>query len=1086
MKKFFSTLFTLAMAFAVMAETNTEWNRYASISPDGKKIVFTHKGDLYIVGNQGGEALPLTLHNAHDYMPVWSHDGSMVAFASNRHGNFDIFVMNVESGETKRLTYHSADELPFTFSADDKYVMFGAVRMDKADHRQYPSGSQPELYKVPVKGGMVQQVFTIPAEDVQISKDGKQMIYHDKPGGENIFRKHHVSSVTRDIWKYEDGTHTKLTSFNGEDRNPVYASDKQSIYYLSEESGSFNVHKMNLNAPYKNSQLTRFKDHPVRYLSIADNGLMCFSYNGSIYTMKEGEKAKKININIRPLAKNNNEQVIPVSGNVSEMAISPDGKEIAYIVRGEVFVSSVDHKMTKRITNTAAQERFISFSPDGKSILYSSERDGKWGIYKTMRINEKEPYFYASTLLKEEPVIVDKWENYEAKYAPNGKEIAYIADKKVLKVYNIEKKKSRTIMDGDDLFYMGEGDQYFAWSPDSKWLLVEYSPTIANSEVVLIAADGKGKRMNLTQSGYGDHSPKWVNGGKQMLWFSDRDGLRSYANSGSRQMDVYTMFFNKEAWDRFNMSKDDYALLKEIEKKEKEEKEKTEKEKEDKDKKKDKKKDDKKKDDKKKEKVEPLKFDFDGMNDRKTRLTIHSSRLNDAVLSKDGETLYYIAKFDKNYSIWSTELRTKETKKLISLGASGGSLTWDKDMKNLYLLSGGSISKVDVKGKSKKGVSIKSEMTLDVAAERQQMFDHVWKRNESMFYISNFHGADWKALRENYEPKLVNIGNDFEFAELLSEMLGELNVSHSGARYRGYDPKGDKTASLGIFIDYSFDGEGIKIEEIIKDGPLDKKHLEISAGMILKEIDGQKITKEFDWAKLLNRKAGIFTALKFYNPKTKKNIEITIKPISRGAERSLLYKRWVHINEEEVAEKSNGKLGYVHIPGMSDGPYRSVYEKVMGKYFDCDALIVDTRNNGGGDLVGDLNMFLTGENFMQYAIEDRTLGYEPAFRWTKPSVAMINESNYSDGHCFSCMYQDMNIGKLVGMPVPGTCSFAGWEMLQNGKVLWGSIPVSAKNKAGEWLENHQTEPEIKVKNMPGIIDNGRDQQLEAAIEELMK
>ena len=1083
MKKILSTMLALTLSVSLLAKANTEWNRYASISPDGEKIVFTHKGDLYLVNANGGDAMPLTFHNAHDYMPVWSNDSKKIAFASDRHGNFDVFVMEVTTGETSRLTYHSTGESPFSFSSDDKYVIFGAARMDKANHRQYPTGGQPELYQVPVKGGMVEQIFTIPAEDVQVSKNGKQMIYHDKPGGENIFRKHHVSAVTRDIWKYENGTHTMLTSFEGEDRNPVYSTDETSIYYLSEESGTFNVHKMNLKTPDKNTKLTSFNDHPVRYLSIADNGMLCFTWNGSLYTMKTGAKAQKLDVTIRPVIKNNNEQVIPIRGNVSEMDISPDGKEVAYIVRGEVFVSSVDRKMTKRITNTPAQERFVSFAPDGKSIIYASERDAKWGIYKTFRTNEKELYFYASTLLEEEELIVDKWENYEPKFSPDGKEIAYIADKKVLKVYNLDSKKSRTLMDEDDLFYMGEGDQYFTWSPDSKWLLVEYAPNLANGEVVLLAADGK-KRVNLTESGYGDYSPKWVNGGKQMLWFSDRHGLRSYANSGSRQMDVYTMFFTKEDWDRFNMSKDDFALLKEIEKKEKEDKEKAEKEKK-KDEDKDKKKDKKDKKDEKKDKVEALEFDWNGFSDRKKRLTIHSSRLSDAILSKDGETLYYIAKTDKDYSIWSTELRTKTTKMVMKLGRSGGALKWDKEMKNLYLLSSGTISKVNLKAKSKKPISIKSEMTLDVAAERQQMFDHVWKRNESMFYISDFHGADWKALRENYEPKLVSIGNDFEFAELLSEMLGELNVSHSGARYRGGSANGDRTASLGIFVDYEYNGDGIKIAEIIEGGPLDKKKLDIEAGMILTSIDGIEITKDFDWVKLLNRKAGVFTALKFNNPETKKDIDITIKPISSGAERGLLYKRWVKTNEEEVAKKTEGKIGYVHIPGMSDGPYRNVYEKVMGKYFDCDALIVDTRNNGGGDLVGDLSMFLTGENFMQYAIESRTVGYEPAFRWTKPSVAMINESNYSDGHCFSCMYQDLNIGKLIGMPVPGTCSFAGWEMLQNGKVMWGSIPVSAKNKAGEWLENNQTEPEIKVKNMPGIIDNGRDQQLEAAIEELL-
>jgi Periplasmic protease len=1084
MKRLFIFLFAVLCNTYVFANGNSEWIRYAAISPDGEKIVFTNRGDLYLVSSKGGEARPLTFHKAHDYMPVWSHDGSKIAFASNRFGNFDVYIMNANGGEATRLTYHSNNEVPYTFTRDNKNILFGGIRLDDVNHRQYPHRSQTELYQVPANGGRVDQVFTIPAEDVKISKDGKQMIYHDVKGGEDEFRKHHVSSVTRDIWTYDVATdkHKMISSFNGEDRNPVYSTDEKSIYYLSEESGCYNVHKMDLATPEQNTQITSFKMHPVRYLSMANNGTLCYTHNGELFTMTNG-KQEKVNVNVRTEDKANNEQIISVNGNVKEMAISPDGKEVAYIVRGEVFVSSVEGKMTKRITTTPAQERFVSFSPDGKSILYASERNAKWGIYASKKVSDTEPYFYASTLIKEEPVIVNDNDNYQPKYSPNGEEIAFIENRSSLKVFNIKSKKFRTIMNGDHLFYMGEGDQYFTWSPDSKWLLVDYSPVIANGEVVIISADGKQKMINLTESGYGDSYAKWVNKGKQMLWFSDRHGLRSYANSGSRQMDVYTMFFTKDAWDRFNMSKDDYALLKEIEKKEKEEKEKAKKEDEKKDKKKSKKDKDKKEEVKK---DSLLTFDWDGMKDRKKRLTIHSSKLSDAILSKDGETLYYIAKFDKEYSIWSTKLRTKETKKLIPIGSSGGSLIWDKEMKNLFLLSDGTMSKVDLAGKLTKPISVNSEMILDVAAERQQMFDHVYARNKGMFYISDYHGVDWDALRDNYEPKLKSLSNDFEFAQLLSEMLGELNVSHSGARYYGGIYNGDKTASLGIFIDYKYKGDGIKITEIMKDGPLDKKKFNVKPGMIIEQIDGIKIDKDVDFAKFLNRKAGKFTALHIFDPSTKKYQDITVKPVSLGTESDLIYKRWVKKNEEEVDRLSNGKLAYVHIPGMNDGAYRNTYEKVMGKYYDRDGIIIDTRFNGGGDLVGDITMFLTGETFMEYAIEDRTVGYEPGYRWTKPSVAMINESNYSDGHCFSCAYKDLGIGKLIGMPVPGTCSFAGWEMLQNDRVLWGSIPVSAKNKAGEWLENNQTVPDIQVKNMPETITKGEDEQLEAAVKALME
>jgi len=1077
MKKVFYLLVLLLCSASLFAQQTEEWIRYASISPDGQSIVFSKKGDLYLVSSKGGEAKALTSHEAHDYMPVWSKDGKKIAFASNRYGNFDVFVINAEGGRAKRLTFHSTGEYPYSFTADNKEVIFGAQRMDAVNHRQYPTGSQPELYKVPVKGGQVAQIWTLPAELVQVNKAGSQMIYQDKKGGENEFRKHHTSAITRDIWKYDvkSGKHTMLTSFNGEDRNPIYSTDEKSVFYLSEQSGTFNVHKFALDNPTKSEQITNFKMHPVRYLSMSKNGTLCYTHNGDLFIQPVSGKQEMLKVNMISDDKENNEKIVSVRGNVREMAISPNGKEVAYIVRGEVFVSSVKGKYTKRITKTSEQESFLSFSPDGKSIIYASERNGRWGIYKTSKKNDSEPYFYASTLLKEEAVICNDNENYEPSYSPDGKEIAFIENKTTLRVYNLKAKKSRTIIGSDKLFYMGDGDQYFAWSPDSKWLLVEYSPVLANSEVLLLSVGKDHKSINLTESGYGDYTPRWVNGGKQILWFSDRNGLRSQAHSGSKQLDVYSMFMTTEVWDKFNMNEDDYALLKEMDKKAKDKKKDDKKDKKKKDKKKSKKKD------KKKENVKPLTIDWDGLLERKDRLTIHSAKIADAVLSKDAETLYYLARFEKGYNLWSTKLRTGATKMLIKLNARSGSLQWDKDMKNLFLLSGGNISTVNLKGKSTKSVNINSEMTLDLLAERQNMFDHVWQRNKTMFYISDYHGADWDALKKNYEPKLKSLGDDMDFVELLSEMLGELNVSHSGARYRGYSSKGDRTAALGVFTDYSFKGDGIKIAEIIKGGPLDKKKYKLQAGMIIKSINGNKITHDVDYAKFLNRISGKFTSINIYNPKTKKATDLTMKPISTYRERSLLYKRWVKQNEEEVERVSKGTLAYVHIPGMNDGSYRNTYDKVMGKYYNAKGLIVDTRFNGGGDLVGDITMFLTGVKFMEYAIEKRSIGAEPNYRWTKPSVAMANEANYSDGSCFSCAYTELGIGKLIGMPVPGTCSFAGWEMLQSGTVLWGSIPVSAKNQKGEWLENNQTVPDIIVKNQPGIIDNGRDQQLEAAI-----
>jgi tricorn protease len=1063
MKQIITFIILVLFTTVLSAQSEPTWMRYSAISPDGKTIVFTFKGDLYKVASTGGAAVALTMHEAHDFMPVWSHDSKTIAFASDRFGNFDIFTISVNGGEAKRATYHSAQEYPYDFSQDDKNIVFGSSRMDLATNRQFPTGAMPELYSVGVNGGRPTQLLTTPAEDVKVSKDGSKWIYHDKKGGENTWRKHHTSAITRDIWVYDvkASKHTKITSFNGEDRTPVFVDGEKAMIYLSEESGSFNIHKMNLSGG-KSEQLTSYKKHPVRFLSSANDGTICFGYDGGIYTMKAGSSAKKVAVSILADNRKNDEQVIRVATG-SGISVAPNGKEVAFVFRGEVFVTSVDGGVTKRITNTPEQETSVGFSPDSKSIIYSSERNNKWSVYESKIVRSDEPYFYASTLIKETPVLENTNDNTQPLYSPDGKEIAFIENRNTMRIYNLASKQSRTILGVNQIFAFVENDQYYQWSPDSKWLLFDYAiPGSAVGEVGIASADGK-KVMNITESGYNDYRPKWVMGGKAMLWQSNRDGLRAAAMSGGAQSDAYMMFFTQEAFDRFKLTKDEFALVKDME-------------------------ENKAKADTSKKKAvakDSVVIEWEGMSQRKSKVTIHSSSMSDALLSKDGETLYYLARFEKGMNLWTTNLRTKETKMLVPLNAGGASMAWDKDQKSIFISSDGGIIKLDPATSKQDRIGINGEMMVNAAAERQAMFNHVWRRTKKTFYNKTYHGIDWDSYKPDYEKYIPSIGNNYEFSEMLAELLGELNVSHSGSSYGGGpNPNGDLTASLGVFYDATYKGTGVKIEEIIKDGPLDKAGLNIKTGAIIESIDGESITADKDLAQYLNRKSGKTILLSIVEGADKR--EITVKGISAGEENGLLYKRWIKRNADEVDRMSNGTLGYVHIPGMSDGAFRSTYEDIMGKFFDKKGVVVDTRNNGGGDLVADLAVFLSGKKFMNYTNDIRSNGYEPNFQWTKPSISIANEANYSDGHCYAFMVTELKVNKLVGMPVPGTCTFAAWESLMDTGIRWGAPSVGVKNMSGQYLENRQTEPDIKLMNEYELVKKGIDQQLEVAVKELMK
>jgi tricorn protease len=901
----------LWLPFVAVSQQEALWLRYPAISPDGSTILFSYKGDLYKVPSTGGLAYPITLHEAYERNPVWSADGEQVAFASNRYGNFDVFLMSVNGGSAQRLTYHSSGDYPSDFSSDDSAVLFSSSRLDAASNRQFPSGVLPELYEISTQGGMPRQLLTTPALSAKYSKNDKRLLYHDRKGYEDDFRKHHESSVTRDIWMYEDGKYTQLSTFEGEDRSPVFAPDEQGMYFLSEENGDFNIFYQSFGPKPQKRQLTFFENHPVRYLSISNTGTLCFTYHGAIYTMVEGQQPQKLSIQVATGERYNENELHKVTGKASELQLSPNGKELAFVYRGEVFVTSIEGGTTRQITQTPQQERSVSFSPDGRTLLYASEREGSWGVYQSTLQREEEDYFFNATLIEEQAIIQTEKEEFQPAFSPDGEEVAYLEERTILKVYNIKTRQSRTILGADKNYSYSDGDQYYQWSPDGKWFLVEFLPPEQwLSQAGLISASGEESVINLTNSGYGAGRPKWMMDGKMMLWFSSLDGMRNHSNRGS-ETDAYGMFFTQDAYDKFRLDEEEYKLLKEEEEDQKEEDEKEEDE---------------------KKKTEDLKLELEDIENRKVRLSIHSSRMADAYVDKKGEHLYYLAKFEKGYNLWKTDLKSKETKMLAKLNCkAAGQLIVEPKEKHVFLIADGSIKKIALSSGDVEQVSIKGEMQLHKEEERLYQFEHIWRQVDKKFYKKDLHNVDWAFYKEEYAPFLPHIDNGMDFADMLSEMLGELNASHTGASYRNPAQDGDKTAALGVFYDYTYNGPGLKIEEVIAKGPLEKKGSKVKEGHIIEKIDGQVIDASQNLFHLLNRKAGKNTLLSFRDPNTGERWEETIKPITLGEEGQLKYQRWVKNCRAIVDELSDGQVGYVHVRSMNDKSFRTVYDEVLGK-----------------------------------------------------------------------------------------------------------------------------------------------------------
>ena len=1052
------------------------WLRYPAISPDGETIAFSYQGDIYTVPAAGGNATPLTLGESYEYAPVWSHDGQSIAFASDRYGNFDVFVMPASGGEARRLTYHSAREVPSSFSADDRSVLFSAFRQPLASNAQFPIGLMTQLYSVPVTGGRVSMTLPVPAVNAVVDAGGTRLLYEDVKGYEDQWRKHHTSSVTRDIWTYDTRTraYAKVTSVAGEHRNPVFDGD--GIVYLNEASGSFNVVRASLADPAASTPVTHFTRNPVRFLSRANDGTLCFTYDGEIYTLARtsGAQPKKVAIRIGADGRSALDQIVPVNENFTEATLSPNGKEFAYVFRGEIFVSSVDGGTTKRITDTPWQERSVHFSPDGRSLVYAAERDSSWNVYTTTIARAEEPYFSASTLLEETPVVTTTAEEYQPDFSPDGKEVAYLENRVTLKVVNLATHQSRTIMAAEHNYSYADGDQYYRWSPDGKWFLVQFGlkDRIFTPQVGLVAADGKGTIHDLTHSGYNNIAPLWILGGQGMIWFSDREGARQQGG-GTITGDVYGMFFSRAAWDRFRLSREELALEKEHEAKDSTAKAKA--------------KGDSTSAKTKGDAARAIVIDWPNLDERKARLTVHTSSLNGWTLSKDGERLFYLTAFDKGNDIWVTELRTHDTRLFTKLGARNvGAMELSPDGKFLFVLADGKVQKVSTDSGQATPFRTNGEMVLRPGIERDYIFDHAWRQFKEKFYLPEITSADWTYYYRTYKRFLPYITNNYDFTEMLSEMLGEVNASHTGSGFRPQAPNTDQTAELGLLYDQSYAGVGMKVAEVVVGGPVDNADSRIRAGHIIEKVDGETVEPSMDFYRLLNRKVGRLTLLSVFDPAANTRWDETVKPVSGGAANELLYQRWVRQRRAEVDSLSHGTVAYVHVRSMNDASMRTVFEEALGRGWTREAIVVDARFNGGGNIHEQLSDFLSGKAYFDIIPHGQKVGVEPGDKWTKPSIVLVNESDYSDAHLFPLAYREKGIGKTVGMPVPGTGTFVWWETQIDPTVYFG-IPMGGwRTPDGKFGEGNQFEPDLKVRMDPAVMTAGHDQQLEAAVQELMK
>ena len=1087
-------LSSLTLGVAATGAAAENWFRQAAVSPDGTQLLFCALGDLWRVPVRGGTATALTRDSAWDGYPVWSRDGSQIAFASDRFGDLDIFVMNAEGGDLRRLTFHDAADRPSDFSADGQRVLFSSARMDSAASSYFPTASLPELYEVAVSGGAPKMLFTNPAREARWSPDGRRIAYREEKAYESQWRQRDVNAFARDIWIYDlaSGEHRKVTDNPGGDHSPLWSRDGRALLMQSEiDGGTFNVRRVEL-ADGASTQLSAHQTHPARGLSRSDEGLLVYSWHGDLFALRRGEqKARRIPITLPADRLRNAPQPLPAAEAISEFDVSPDGSEIAFVSRGEIFVSDAEFGATVRVTDTPQQERSVSFAPDGRALLYAAEYDEGWAIYETRLADDNEPRFAVATAFETGLVYrAEGGDAFQPRYSPDGDRIAFIENRDAIRVARRDGGDARTVFPARFNYSYSDGDMNFQWSPDSRWLVADYAPRgyYFNKDIGIAPADASAPPRDISLNGYHDGAPLWHVGGDVILWYSDRYGLRTHGSWGS-QGDMVAAFLTEASWRRYGLTEQERALLEEHGGEDDDEPGAAA----------DNGKGDDKDDDESasydvaallnlpapREEGAAIAIDFDAIERRTVRLTEHSSDLGDAALTDDLSALYYLSRAEGGYDLWRHHLHDNETAKVAALGAGSASLQLAGDA--LIVLADGALLRGELSEDAVElePVALGGELALRADAERDYLFQHVWRQVNDKFYDPDFHGVDWPAMRAAYAPKVAAVANNRDFAELMSEMLGQLNASHTGMYYAPRTGAGDDaTTALGAFLGAD-QRPGLIIEELIPGGPLASATLDVRPGDRIVAVNGRRIDARTNPYALLNRRAGAPLRLTLARDGAAERA-LRLRGWSAAEEASALYRRWIDRRRAIVEQRSAGRIGYLHIDSMDDTGFRQTFTELFGRNVDKDAVVIDTRFNGGGWLHDDLITLFQGERYFNMRLRDRVARGAPEERWTKPSALLMNEGNYSNAHMFPYAYKLFGIGPLVGMPVPGTATAVWWERLMSGDLVFGIPQMPILDQNNKPLENQELQPDRLVDNPPADAAKGLDRPLEAAVDELLR
>ena len=1039
---------------------------YPDLDGDGGRIAFSFQGDIWVADVSSEVCRRLTVSDGYESRPRFSPDGKWLAFVSNRYGNSDIFVMPAGGGTIRRVTYDSASDTLADWSPDGRKLLFSS------------SGRQSRHtcpYEVELETGRVKQLFrdVCSVSATGYSPDGRYVCGIRR--GRVWWRKGYRGSANSQLMLYDIAADSMqvLTSFSGADNWPVFSADGKRFYFVSEREGRPNVFSMDI-ATRRVEALTRFDHDATTFLSISgDRKSLVFEWDFDTYILPiaTGEPRKlALHAPIDYRETFITEETL--TSGIQEMEVNRDGSLVAIRLYDDIFFVKPELKNDSiRITEWPGFDGDYFWSPDGNSLAYISQENGTSDIWVVdAETHEK------SCLVRDDAFYLDM-----LGYTWDGKKLLFRHG------YGGDGIFAADPTSGEVAQYVVEPDvESLSISPDGRWMLAQIGHHKAGTDLHIKPLEG-GEWVNITQHPDGNWEGRWSPDGKCIYFISRRDG----------NAEVYSIDLRREPA-KFEDYEEQLAEKKKAEEKKGKPKPRkpapaatgsqdadnqdaqaagdapeppakdtppAEKE-----------------EGWKPEYIDPFEIDFERIERRAKRLTNTSDDESGLMISSDGKTIMY----RRGKEIWAMDPDGEKQRRYVTGSFSSlGAIRLQEDGKNIVFVDGGKLKQVSAKGGSAKEINWRVKVRRDQREIQQAALRQAWALLDERFYDADLHGADWGAQYARYSAHCDGAMVKDDLHHLIGRMIGELNASHLGI-YGGPGPRGPSTGRLGITPDWDYPGPGIRVADVMPDGPAAQPQAQIAVGEYIMAIDGEAVSNTERVSELLTGRTGERVKLKVAkDPSGNEAREMSVKPVSAGSIRSLSYERWVRKNRQMTAKLSNGRIYYAHIKAMNTSSLERFEREVFGPAQRYDALLIDVRDNGGGNTHDPLLELLSKRVHGWRGNRGEPLRTSPYAQFDGPKALLINQSSGSDAEIFPNGFRQKGLGPIIGMTTAGAVIGTVNLTLVNGSSF--RVPrVGWFTMQGADLENMGVEPDWEVPYPYETFRDGKDPQIERAVEALME